>query len=47
LAVSQIKVPAKDRKENKSMRLELKAPCKEIEKMGGEANCQVDVKKEV
>jgi len=29
------------------MRLELKAACKEIKKMGGEANYQVDVKKEV
>jgi hypothetical protein len=28
------------------MRLVLKASYKEIEKMGGEANCQVDVKKE-
>jgi hypothetical protein len=29
------------------MRLELKASCKEIKTMGGEANYQVDVKKEV
>jgi hypothetical protein len=34
-------------KENKSMRLELKASCKENKKYGGEANCQVEVKKEV
>jgi hypothetical protein len=29
------------------MRLELKASCKENKKYGGEANCQVEVKKEV